>query len=245
MIVEKKRFISFDVGFTLIYTDPSVGEVYADVAGRFGYRLNAADVHERFKKTWKIKNGENRLKRSGNAQADETRAYLWWKEIFTQSIGDVLKTEDVDAMFDVCFHEYARGKYWKLYPGVRETLAALRAGGFGLTVLSNWDLRLEQTLKELNLDTCFDKIYISTRIGHAKPDPDAFRHVLEDLDIQPDNLLHVGDTLQEDIMGARQAGVAAVCINRDGKYPADAIPEDVPVIANISQLQNIYLKQEL
>jgi putative hydrolase of the HAD superfamily len=228
--------ISFDVGFTLIYTDPPVGEVYADVAGRFGYRLDGGEVHQRFKATWKEKNGANRLKRDGNAQADETRSYRWWKDIFSQAIGDTIKPGDLDPMFDLCYHEYAKGKYWKLYPEVRETLTRLRSGGFRLVVLSNWDHRLNRTLKELELEPFFDKIYISSQIGFAKPDPDAFRHVLSDLGIKPHALLHVGDTLQEDIAGAREAGIPSVCIDRDGKYPAAAIPKGTPIITRLSQL---------
>ncbi|MCK4765483.1 MAG: HAD-IA family hydrolase [Candidatus Aminicenantes bacterium] len=228
------RVISFDVGFTLIYTDPPVGEVYAEIAARFGYHLSGAEIHSRFKKTWKKVTTLNRQKKANNAQAEEKRSYEWWKEIFKESIGDIFSGGDLEKVFKVCYDEYAGGKYWKLYPEVRSTLDALKAKGYRLVVLSNWDQRLTRTLQELQLARYFEEIYISTQIGFAKPDPGAFLYILDDLKIPARTLLHVGDTLEEDIRGARQAGVRAFYLDRPGKNQAASL--DVPVISSLSEL---------
>ncbi|MCP5105546.1 MAG: HAD-IA family hydrolase [bacterium] len=239
MMNEKKRLkdievISFDVGFTLIYTEPPVGEMYAGMAARFGYSFNGEDIQTRFLETWTKQNALNREKRAGNALADEELSYEWWKGIFKESVGDLLPAGDLEKMFKVCFEEYAKGDYWRLFPDVEQTLTALRAGGFRLVVLSNWDHRLNQTLNELGLDRFFEKIYISTLIGHAKPDPGAFHHMIEDLKVPAEVILHVGDTLEEDIYGARQAGVRAVCIDRKKRY--QSMRKQVPIITNLTEL---------
>ncbi len=236
-MLEDTQVISFDVGFTLIYPEPAVGHTYAQIAARFGYRFNAREIHSRFAKTWKNKNALNRQEEQENALADEARAYQWWQEIFKDSMGDMLAAEDLQPIFKVCFEEYANGKYWQLYPDVLPTLTALLERSFRLVVLSNWDHRLYQTLKDLGLDHFFEKIYISTLIGHAKPDPDAFRHISNDLKIPAQAILHVGDTLEEDILGARRANIRAVCIDRKGKHQSG--PESTPIIPDLTELLEI------
>lgn len=234
MLLKDIEVISFDAGFTLIYTDPPVGEMYAGMAGHLGYSFNGEDIHSRFMETFKNKNSLNREKRVDNALADEERSYEWWKEIFKESIGDLLPPGDLEKMFKVCFEEYAKGDYWRLFPDVEQTLTALRSRGYRLVVLSNWDHRLNQTLKELGLNRFFEKIYISTLIGFAKPDPGAFRYVIEDLNVPAEVILHVGDTLEEDILGARHAGVRAVCIDRKERYRSKR--DQIPMISTLAEL---------
>jgi HAD superfamily hydrolase (TIGR01509 family) len=93
---------------------------------------------------------------------------------------------------------------------------------------------LLQTLKDLQLDRFFEKIYISTRIGYAKPAPRAFLYVIEDLKIPKQTLLHVGDTLADDITGAQKADIQSVLIARRGNY--QSIPGQIPVISSLSEL---------
>lgn len=218
----------------MIYTDPPVGEVYAAIAARFGYSLDPEEVHNRFLTVFIDKNKENRGKREDNALVDEERCYLWWKEIFTESIGGIVAPEHQDPMFDSAYAEYAKSDYWGIFPEVIPVLTALRERGLRLVVMSNWDHRLNQTLEEMGLACYFEKVYISTRIGFAKPDPGAFDHILEDMNLAPDSVLHVGDTLEEDVMAAKNAGLRAVLLDREGKSK-DAPPE-VPVVSSLSQL---------
>ena len=227
------RIISFDAGFTLIYPEPPVGEVYAAIASRFGYSLNPREVHSRFETAWEAKSRSDAQGKIG-AFADEELVYRWWKDIFLASLGGSVAPGDGDKMFPLCFNEYAGGGYWRLYPGVMQTLTALGSLGFRLVVLSNWDRRLLQTLKEVQLDPFFEKIYISTLIGYAKPDPGAFQYVVKDLKISPREILHIGDSLEEDILGAQRAGIQPVYLHRTGKNKA--IHAQIPVITSLDEL---------
>ena len=234
-ILRDKQAISFDVGFTLIYTEPPVGTVYAGIAADFGYRLDAGEVQDRFVRIWKAKSHLARQEKNA-ALANEEKAYRWWKEIFSAAVGETVSPQDLENMFHVCFNEYARGVYWRLYPDVLPALESLRAGGLRLAVLSNWDRRLLKTLNELHLDGYFEKIYISTLIGQTKPEAAAFQYVIDDLGISGQLLLHVGDTWEEDILGAQQAGIAAVWLNRPGKNKTAPGHRQVPVISSLAEL---------
>lgn len=231
--LEGIRVISFDVGFTLIYTEPPVGIVYAKIARRFGYQLNGEEVHSRFRVSWKTKSLRDQ-KEKMNALANEEQAYQWWKGIVRESLGDSVNPGDVDDIFRLCFQEYAKGDYWRLYPEVLQTLTTIHSKGIRLVVLSNWDRRLLRTLKDLQLDGFFEKIYISTLIGYTKPDPKAFQYVVDDLKVPRQEILHVGDTLDEDILGARQANIQAVHIDRREKNRST--PGEIPVISSLAEL---------
>ncbi|MGA1867898.1 MAG: HAD-IA family hydrolase [bacterium] len=237
MIIRDITIISFDVGFTLIYPDPPIGEVYTYIAKGFGYSLDKKKVQQRFIETWQRMNIQTRGRSKDNVQASEQRSLVWWREIFQQSTGDIISPEDMEPLFNACYNAYASGSYWKIYQDVLETLRNLQSRGYRLVVLSNWDHRLLTTLHDLQLDTFFEKIYISTLIGHAKPDPGAFLHILKDLGIPASSLLHVGDTVEEDIVGAMKAGVRSVLVKRH----SDSSPPDhsIPAVLSLRDLLSL------
>ena len=208
--------ISFDVGFTLIYPHPPVGQVYAAIAAKYGYPVDAQQVHERFLRAWQQKTRDNRMPDQPHPLAAETTAFLWWQDIFRQAIGDHIPDDCLEIIFKECFYEYGRGRYWRIYDDVIPALNTLQEA-FTLVVLSNWDLRLQQTLWELKLDKYLKKIYISTQIGFAKPRERAFKHILKDMGTAAETVLHIGDSLEDDFLAAQTAGLKAIHLNRNKK----------------------------
>lgn len=226
--------ISFDAGFTLIYPFPNVGDAYAGIAGRFGYHLDGDEVHRRFLSSWKRHTAENRQNIAANALASEEKAFDWWKDVFLESMGDLIKEEDRDEVFATCHAEYAQGKYWKIFADVLPTLEALTERGIELVVLSNWDRRLHQTLADLDLSRYFSHIYISTEIGIAKPQAGAFHHILNERGLQGQDVLHVGDSFEDDCRGARDAGLKSVLLDRQKLNTGSQ--QVIPVIHSLNQL---------
>lgn len=100
------------------------------------------------------------------------------------------------------------------YEEVPEVLAALRQGGRRLIVVSNWDVSLHEVLETTGLTPLLDGAISSAEAGCAKPDPAIFRAALELAGVTAAEALHVGDTPEEDLDGARAAGIAAVLVDR-------------------------------
>ena len=63
----------------------------------------------------------------------------------------------------------------------------------------------------------FDGIYISEELGVQKPDPGFFRKVLDDIGIEKENAIVIGDSERSDIQGAVNAGIENIFISFDGK----------------------------
>ncbi len=111
------------------------------------------------------------------------------------------------------------------YPEVGEVLAALRAAGLRLVVVSNWDVSLHEALARTGLTPLLDGAISSAEAGAAKPAPAIFERALALAgDIAPGAAVHVGDDAALDVAGAHAAGIAPVLVARDGAVSSDAIP---------------------
>ena len=112
---------------------------------------------------------------------------------------------------------------FRAYPEVPGVLAALRARGDRLAVVSNWDVSLHDVLERTRLRGLVDAVVVSATAGVAKPDPAIFAQALAALSARPEDALHAGDDLAADVGGARAAGIAAVLVARDGGAPPDGV----------------------
>jgi putative hydrolase of the HAD superfamily len=120
------------------------------------------------------------------------------------------------------------------YPEVPAALRALRADGARLVVVSNWDVSLHDALAATGLDSLVDGAVSSAEAGAAKPDPRIFRRALALAGVRPEDAVHVGDSVEHDVAGARAAGVEPVLVVRDG---GDA-PRGVRAIRSLSSLRS-------
>jgi putative hydrolase of the HAD superfamily len=112
------------------------------------------------------------------------------------------------------------------------SLQTLRARGTRLVVASNWDWSLHEVLARVGLEPLLDGIVTSAEAGERKPGRAVFDRALELAGVPPDRATHVGDTFEDDIAGARAAGLSAVLIRRDGRSG----PAGVRTIASLSEL---------
>lgn len=101
-----------------------------------------------------------------------------------------------------------------VFPDAPPTLDRLRAAGYRLAVISNWQCGLEHFCVELGIRDRFEHIVASAEIGYAKPSREIFDETCRRLGVMPDRVLHVGDTRADDLEGARGAGMRAVWLCR-------------------------------
>ena len=126
------------------------------------------------------------------------------------------------------------------YPDAAPALRALRDAGCALVVVSNWDCSLRERLEETGIAPLVDAAVASAEVGVAKPEPAIFEHALALAGVGPDRAWHVGDSVREDVDGARAAGIRPVLVARDDAGRAGAAPGGaVPVIAGLDGLPAI------
>jgi len=118
------------------------------------------------------------------------------------------------------------------FPDVRDALIAARRRSERVVVVSNWDISLGDVLERLGLAALVDGIVTSAAAGARKPSPSIFRQALELAGTTADRATHVGDSLEEDVGGARAAGIAPVLLCRGGERG----PRGVRTIASLAEL---------
>jgi putative hydrolase of the HAD superfamily len=117
------------------------------------------------------------------------------------------------------------------YPDVRPALVDYRARGLRLVVVSNWDVSLHAVLRNLALRPLIDGVLTSAEAGARKPAPAIFEQGLRLAGVSAGEAVHVGDSLEEDVAGARAAGIEPVLVRRDGR-PG---PEGIRTITGLGQ----------
>lgn len=105
---------------------------------------------------------------------------------------------------------------FRAFPDAAPALAALRARGLRLVSVSNWDCSLPEVLDRVGLLNALDEVVFSAGAGARKPEPEIFRQALELVECGPHEALHVGDNPEEDVAGARAAGIRTLLLDRDG-----------------------------
>lgn len=229
------KVVFFDAAGTLFHVKGSVAEVYLSYAEPYGVRrtpqlLEAVTgaFHRAFHdapppifavtEPVEIKRCER----------------LWWFDIVHNVFYRVGMFEGFDDYFDKVFQAFDGPQHWVLYQETLGVLKELKGQGFELGIISNFDTRLFNVLRSLGLADLFDTVTISSLAKAAKPAPQIFRLALEKHAVDPEEALHVGDNVREDLEGARQAGLAGLLIDRrPGREPAR--PAD-PAIRSLEEL---------
>lgn len=118
--------------------------------------------------------------------------------------------------FEITAEELLDAIRFHAYPDAAPALQALRDDGRRLVVVSNWDCSLPDVLDRVGLGELLDGVVSSAVAGARKPDPAIFEDALELAGCRPEEALHVGDTAEEDVAGARAAGIRPLLIDRTG-----------------------------
>ncbi len=214
------RAITFDAGGTLFRTVSPVGEIYAAVAARHGYRADAGVIQERFLSAWSSRSGVAPAAREGApVTAEHERA--WWREVVRDVFEGGEAFEDFDRFFTELHDLFAEPRVWQLFPEVAATLERLRREGIRLAIVSNWDSRLEPLTRKLGIRDAFETVVASGAAGVSKPSPAIFAQALGRLGVEPAEAAHVGDSLRDDVWGAVRAGMRPVWLRRPEARPFD------------------------
>lgn len=104
----------------------------------------------------------------------------------------------------------------ELYPDAEPTLAKLRDDGYSLGLISNAPPDTGRVVEALGLRRYLGSVVISGLVGYTKPHPEIFRIAMKEIDVGPGEAVHVGDLFEADVVGARNAGIEGLLIDREG-----------------------------
>jgi putative hydrolase of the HAD superfamily len=205
------KAILFDAAGTLFFLTKTVGDHYAYVGREVGLELDAQKLESAFHAAWKQMPQRHAI--DGPRKNDDKG---WWRELVGHVFDQVAPSVnelDRDNFFEVAYEHFAEAGVWELYPEVPEVLEQLRPR-FQLAVISNFDGRLRFILQHLGISNYFSYILISSELGADKPDPEIFRRALKIIDLNANEVLHVGDDSERDWKAAKAAGLLVFRLDR-------------------------------
>ena len=126
---------------------------------------------------------------------------------------------------------------FRAFPDAPEALETARSRGLRLVVVSNWDCSLPDVLSRIGLAPQLDGVIASAAVGARKPEAAIFERALSVAGVHASEAVHVGDSIEDDIEGARAIGIRPVFLSRDRA----AGPAGVTTIASLAELDALTL----
>ena len=205
------KAIFVDAAGTLFHLTKTVGQHYAGVGHEVGLKLNADDLDRGFVSAW---NQMPRRPPIDGPRDDDDRQ--WWRDLVDRVLDQAapsLGELDRDNFFAVAYDHFAEPGVWELYPETIEVLEKLKPR-FQLAVISNFDGRLRFILEHLGISKFFPRVFVSSELGTDKPDPEIFRRAGRLMNLEPSQILHVGDDPERDWQAATAAGLSIFKLER-------------------------------
>ncbi len=236
------RVVFFDAAETLFHVNGSVAEIYLREAVRFGFQErpdSLSAIRQAFRRAFQ--EAPPPVFAATDPAAIKQSERLWWFDIVHNVFYRVGMFERFDDFFERVYQVFEDPASWRLFPETSATLARLKAYGMELGVISNFDSRLFTVLRGLGIADAFDTVTISSLAHAAKPAPKIFQLALEKHAVDPEEALHVGDSVRDDVEGATKAGLHAVLLDRQGTQGAAGCPvirrldELVPLLERVEQ----------
>jgi putative hydrolase of the HAD superfamily len=224
----KPSAIMLDALGTLVALEPPAPRLRVELAERFGLVVSeaqAADAIAAEIAYYRAHLDEGR----DRASLDALRGRC--AEILRSALPDAAATIERAPMVEALLASLR----FTAFADVRPALVAARARGQRLVVVSNWDVSLHDVLHALGLEPLLDGVLTSAEVGARKPSPAMFERALALVGAGAAETIHVGDSLEEDVAGARAAGIAPVLVRRDGGGPAPG----VRTISSLDELRTL------
>lgn len=157
---------------------------------------------------------------------------------------DLADDSAADTWFDTYLERYRDA--WTILPDALPCLDALRRRipGVRFGVITNGDRAFQSAkMDAVGLSPHLEHVIASGDVGFAKPDPRIFLLACGVFGVTPASAAYIGDRFRTDAVGARDAGLTGVWLDRPG-HTAPEAPEDdtdpgVPRIRSLSELPDL------
>lgn len=225
------RGILYDAGRTLMRPRPEAPDIWEFLSHQLGIDLARKEKLPDVGHFYYARLGQDGL----GAYDSDARARSFWSEYYVRALLDAgvdLPREELLSAGNAVYDWYQRPEQWEPYAEVPEALRRAHERGLVQGVVSDWGTDLVSLLHAHELTLYLDFVVASAAVGTAKPHPDIFRFALARAELEPGDVLYVGDSYVSDVLGARAVGIAPVLLDREGKAPA----VDCPVVASLLEV---------
>jgi len=202
------RAVLFDVDFTIAKPGPDLGpEGYRQLGERFGLDLDP----ERYAEARAHAVGT--VERHPELDHDEEVWVLFTEQIIRGMGGNTDRAYECAVEMTRAW-EHAHN--FEIFEDVLPTLAELRAHGLKIGLVSNTGRNLDEFVAHHGLEV--DAAVSSGAHGKTKPHPTIFLSALKRLEVEPADAVMIGDSIEDDVEGAKAVGMRGFLLDRENRY---------------------------
>lgn len=238
--MNKIRLITFDVTQTLLNFKHIPGQNYEKMAAQYGIKADPIKLNKSMQKYFislSIEHPHYGFQTIGWKQ--------WWINLVTKTFQDSTTINNTDAskIANELISKFEKADCWTQTSGSIELLTYLGSRNLPIGVLSNFDPRLPVILQNMKMEQFFKFVLYSYEIGASKPDKRIFEEALKRsgvVGLKPDEAMHIGNSIELDYVGAKEAGWNAILIKpKDVKSP---LVDCKDVFCSLNDFQNYFVQ---
>lgn len=204
---QKVRVISFDIDGTLCDFSSIMAKTLQKTLGELA-SINGSSAEALDVSSLRTTRDQTALELGPEVSHEEIRLEAFKRSLESVGVSDPKLTAHL-------YKFYMRHRFNDLepFPDVRSVLDSLK-GRYRLGVISNGNSYPER----IGLEGYFDFVVLSQDHGFRKPDSRLFTVALREAGCEPHEMIHVGDSYVDDVLGAKGAGIMSVLIDRQNSF---------------------------
>lgn len=214
------KAVFFDFYNTLVDFDPPREEVQVEICREFGIEAAPEAIRRAIPAADDFFYQENvRSPISKRPPQEKLDFYAEYESRILEAAG-VEVSKEVALQIMAKFGLKLRQPDAKLviFDDVEPVLAQLKEKGLTLGMITNVDYDIAPVCHKLGLFSYLDFVVTSHEVHTEKPNPAIFHAALERAAVKASEAIHVGDQYHADVLGARNAGIKPLLLDRDGFY---------------------------
>lgn len=246
--------IIFDLGRTLIYSKEKRRIVDQEATAAMLAYLNANGItpEQKFLTNFRIAR-EQGLRIAENTHFEQKMEIALRGALKLTNKSECVSERILQRAVDVYYEVYEQ--YWLVYSDTIEVLNRLSVLGMRLGAISNFekDNMMRRVLDRFGISPYLSPIITSAMVNWRKPRPDIFQLVSQEWELNPHEIVMVGDSLRDDIGGAHSSGMRGILICRHKKagingtencrYNHIEIKPDA-IISSLEEVQEVVTRME-
>jgi len=210
------KAVFFDIGSTLVAPKPDIDGVFHEIANKRGHDISFDKVSRHLPAVYQLYDDRYRI--SGDFWCSQEGAVEIFHSMYQHLSCLTGLHVDAQGIAEAVYDAYLLPGYWNVYEDTWNCLNALQSAGLRLGVVSNWAATLKGLLEGLKVKPYFEEVFASAEVGYRKPNPQIFEVALESMGLNPEEVMHVGDKPDADGVGAHEAGLLPVIIDRHNQH---------------------------
>ncbi|KUJ63742.1 hypothetical protein AR687_00715 [Flavobacteriaceae bacterium CRH] len=206
------KYLLLDVAGTILYKPELVTKIHETLSS-FGHVIAVDKLKYNHKVLSEV------IKFPDRTNAD---FYTTFNSELLYSLGIVPNEELLNAIFKSCSY-----LPWEKFDDTK----VLNEIEIPIGIISNFNSSLKDKLNQY-FGPIFSDIFVSEEIGIAKPSIEFYKRALEKININPKDILYIGDSFKLDLKPAHELGITSYVIDRDNIYP-----DNDNIIRSLSELK--------